>query len=87
MWPVAEWSRYRVVPGLITSSSLVQLKTCLVRERWTLNLAKAQTSSRWFGGVVRRGDVRAQVTSRLCRPLYLTLVQNYVVCRQMSSRS
>ncbi|GFW44577.1 hypothetical protein TNCV_4481231 [Trichonephila clavipes] len=50
---VAEWSRYRIVAGLVTSSSPVPLKTCRVEQRCTLNLSRAKTSSR--GVVVRRG--------------------------------
>ncbi|GFW72978.1 uncharacterized protein TNCV_831011 [Trichonephila clavipes] len=37
------------------SSSLVPLKTRRLGERYTLNLSKAQTSSRGCGVVVRRG--------------------------------
>ncbi|GFV44666.1 uncharacterized protein TNCV_212201 [Trichonephila clavipes] len=58
---VAKWSRYRIVAGLVTSSSPVPLKTRW--ERCTLNLSRAQTSSRWCGVVVRRGSVTAQVSS------------------------
>ncbi|GFU85319.1 uncharacterized protein TNCV_2386241 [Trichonephila clavipes] len=47
---------------LVTSSSPVPLKTHRVGERCTLNLSRAQTSSRWCGVVVRRG-VPAQVSS------------------------
>ncbi|GFU78671.1 uncharacterized protein TNCV_2302821 [Trichonephila clavipes] len=47
---------------LATSSSPVPLKTRRVGERYTLNLSRAQTSSRWRGVVVRRG-VPAQVSS------------------------
>ncbi|GFS60654.1 uncharacterized protein TNCV_5073821 [Trichonephila clavipes] len=53
---VAEWLRYRTVAGLITSSSPVPLKTRRAEERCTLNLLRAQTSSRWCGVVVRRGS-------------------------------
>ncbi|GFV23458.1 uncharacterized protein TNCV_4781701 [Trichonephila clavipes] len=52
---VAEWSRYRTVAGLVTSLSPVPLKTHHLGERCTLNLSRAQMSSRWFGVVVRRG--------------------------------
>ncbi|GFW64090.1 uncharacterized protein TNCV_707951 [Trichonephila clavipes] len=45
-----------------TSSSLVPPNTRRVGERCTLNLSRAQTSSRWCGVVVRRG-VPAQVSS------------------------
>ncbi|GFW82110.1 transposable element Tcb2 transposase [Trichonephila clavipes] len=40
---------------LVTSSSPVPLKTRRVGKRCTSNLLKAQTSSRWCGGVNRRG--------------------------------
>ncbi|GFW59577.1 uncharacterized protein TNCV_3222281 [Trichonephila clavipes] len=55
---VAEWLRYRIVAGLVTSSSPVPLKTHCVWERCTLNL-----SSRWCREVVRREVVPAQVSS------------------------
>ncbi|GFW98980.1 uncharacterized protein TNCV_1781991 [Trichonephila clavipes] len=51
---VAEWYRYRIVACLVTSSSPVPLKTLLVGQRCTLNLSRAETSSRWCGVVVRR---------------------------------
>ncbi|GFU64732.1 hypothetical protein TNCV_876551 [Trichonephila clavipes] len=63
MAAVAEWFRYRIVAGLITSSSPVPLKTRRVWERYTLNLPRAQTSSRWCGKIVRREVVPAQVSS------------------------
>ncbi|GFX01635.1 integrase catalytic domain-containing protein [Trichonephila clavipes] len=59
---VVEWSRYRIVAGLVMSSSPVPLKTRRVGQRCTLNLSRAQTSSRWCGVVVRRG-MPAQVSS------------------------
>ncbi|GFX77529.1 hypothetical protein TNCV_4025791 [Trichonephila clavipes] len=40
----------RIVAGLVTSSSPVPLKTRRVGQRCTLNLSRAQTSSRWCGG-------------------------------------
>ncbi|GFU50786.1 NGFI-A-binding protein 1 [Trichonephila clavipes] len=40
---------------LVTSSSPVPLKTRRVGQRCTLNLSRAETSSRWCGVVVRRG--------------------------------
>ncbi|GFW54544.1 uncharacterized protein TNCV_2232181 [Trichonephila clavipes] len=40
--------------GNVMSSSPVPLKTRRVGERCTLNLSRAQTSSRWWGVVVRR---------------------------------
>ncbi|GFX09878.1 uncharacterized protein LOC103524116 [Trichonephila clavipes] len=44
---VAEWYRYRVVACLVKSSSPVPLKTHRVGQRCTLNLSRAETSSRW----------------------------------------
>ncbi|GFV53151.1 hypothetical protein TNCV_756611 [Trichonephila clavipes] len=38
----------------VTSSNPVPLKTRRVRQRCTLNLYRAETSSRWCGVVVRR---------------------------------
>ncbi|GFX08668.1 uncharacterized protein TNCV_61951 [Trichonephila clavipes] len=74
MAAVAEWYRHRIVAGFVTSSSPVPLKTRRVGQRCTLNLSRAETSSRWCGVVVRRG--RCQLR---CRPRHLTMVQNYVV--------
>ncbi|GFU26156.1 uncharacterized protein TNCV_5105991 [Trichonephila clavipes] len=58
---VAEWYRYRIVACLVTSSSPVPLKTCRVEQRCTLNLSRAETSSRWCGVVVRRGGASSGV--------------------------
>ncbi|GFX54179.1 uncharacterized protein TNCV_2338151 [Trichonephila clavipes] len=58
---VAEWSRNRIMAGLVTSSIPVPLKTRRIWERCTLILLKARTSSRWCDVVVRRG-VPAQVS-------------------------
>ncbi|GFV07833.1 uncharacterized protein TNCV_305811 [Trichonephila clavipes] len=58
---VAEWSRYRIEAGLVTTSSPVQQKSRRVGERCTLNLSRAQTSSRWCGVVVRRRVVSSGV--------------------------
>ncbi|GFW34958.1 uncharacterized protein TNCV_978961 [Trichonephila clavipes] len=79
---VAEWYRYRIVACLVTSSSPVPLKTRRVGQRCTLNLSRAETSSRWCGVVVRRGGCHLR-----CRPRHLTMVQNYVVLRQKPSCS
>ncbi|PRD20649.1 UNVERIFIED_CONTAM: Histone-lysine N-methyltransferase SETMAR [Trichonephila clavipes] len=46
---VAEWYRYRIVACHVTSSSPVPLKTHRVGQRCTLNLSRAETSSRWCG--------------------------------------
>ncbi|GFV18863.1 transposable element Tcb1 transposase [Trichonephila clavipes] len=58
---VAEWSRYRIVACLVTSSSPVPLNTRHVGQRCTLNLSSAETSSRWCGVVVRRGGASSGV--------------------------
>ncbi|GFX93318.1 uncharacterized protein TNCV_151241 [Trichonephila clavipes] len=52
---VAEWYKYRTVACFVTGSSPVPLKTRRVGQRCTLNLSRAETSSRWCGVVVRRG--------------------------------
>ncbi|GFV93521.1 uncharacterized protein TNCV_1988351 [Trichonephila clavipes] len=66
----------------VMSSSPVPLKNRRVGQRCTLNLSRAETSSHWYGVVVRR---------RWCqlwsRPRHLTMVQNYVVHRQKPSCS
>ncbi|GFW86837.1 uncharacterized protein TNCV_2809921 [Trichonephila clavipes] len=62
MAAVAEWYRHRIVAGFVTSSNPVPLKTRRVGQRCTLNLSRAETSSRRCGVVVRRG-VTAQVSS------------------------
>ncbi|GFT99365.1 histone-lysine N-methyltransferase SETMAR [Trichonephila clavipes] len=46
---VAEWYRYRIVACLVTSSSPVPLKTHRVGKRCSLNLSRAETSSRRCG--------------------------------------
>ncbi|GFW53602.1 IQ motif and SEC7 domain-containing protein 1 [Trichonephila clavipes] len=46
---------------LVTSSSSVPLKTRRVGQRCTLNLSRAETSSRWCGAVVRRGGASSGV--------------------------
>ncbi|GFV00732.1 uncharacterized protein TNCV_1385511 [Trichonephila clavipes] len=58
---VAEWYRYPTVACLVTSSSPVPLKTRRVGQRCTLNLSRAETSSRWCGVVVRRGGASSGV--------------------------
>ncbi|GFV62763.1 uncharacterized protein TNCV_2462681 [Trichonephila clavipes] len=79
---VPEWYRYRIVAGVVTSSSPVPLKTHRVGQRCTLNLSRAQTSSRWCGVVVRRGGGQFR-----CHPRHLTIVQNDVVRHPKSSCS
>ncbi|GFU57543.1 uncharacterized protein TNCV_3637061 [Trichonephila clavipes] len=79
---VAGWYRYRIVARLVTSSSPVPLKTRRVGQRCTLNLSRAETSSRWCGVVVTRGGRQLR-----CRPRHLTMVQNYVIRRQKPSCS
>ncbi|GFU40603.1 uncharacterized protein TNCV_3229981 [Trichonephila clavipes] len=66
----------------VRSSSPVLLKARRVRQRCTLNLSRAETSSRWCGVVARRGGFQLR-----CRPRHLTMVQNYVVRRQKPSYS
>ncbi|GFT05775.1 uncharacterized protein TNCV_3925661 [Trichonephila clavipes] len=58
---VAEWYRYWTVAGLVMSSSPMPLKTCRVGQRCTLNLSRAEMSSRWCGVVVRRGGASSGV--------------------------
>ncbi|GFW36589.1 hypothetical protein TNCV_1955891 [Trichonephila clavipes] len=60
--------------GLVTSSSPLPLKTHRVGQRCTLNLSRAETSSRWYGVVVRREGASSGVV-----PRHLTMVQNYAV--------
>ncbi|GFY31799.1 uncharacterized protein TNCV_4201081 [Trichonephila clavipes] len=66
----------------VMSSIPVPLKTRRVGQRCTLNLSRAETSSRWCGVVARRGGCQLR-----CRPRHLTMVQNYVVRRQKPSCS
>ncbi|GFX51019.1 retrovirus-related Pol polyprotein from transposon 17.6 [Trichonephila clavipes] len=61
MAAVAEWYRYRTVACFVTGSSPVPLKTRRVGQRCTLNLSRAETSSRWCGVVVRRGGASSGV--------------------------
>ncbi|GFT58836.1 uncharacterized protein TNCV_184911 [Trichonephila clavipes] len=58
---VAEWYRHRIVPCLVSSSSPVPLKTHRVGQRCTLNLSRAEMSSRWCGVVVRREGASSDV--------------------------
>ncbi|GFU65355.1 uncharacterized protein TNCV_2836651 [Trichonephila clavipes] len=58
---VAEWYRYQTVACLVMSSSPVPPKTRRVGQRCTLNLSRAETSSRWCGVVVRRGGASSGV--------------------------
>ncbi|GFW21836.1 DUF1758 domain-containing protein [Trichonephila clavipes] len=51
----------RIVAFLVTSSSPVPLKTRHVGQRCTLNLSRAEMSSRWCSVVVRRGGVSSGV--------------------------
>ncbi|GFX78309.1 uncharacterized protein TNCV_5136561 [Trichonephila clavipes] len=45
----------------VISSSPMPLKTRRVGQRCTLNLSRAETSSRWCGVVVRRGGASSGV--------------------------
>ncbi|PRD31152.1 UNVERIFIED_CONTAM: hypothetical protein NCL1_24212 [Trichonephila clavipes] len=58
---VAEWYRYRIVACLVMSSSPKPLKTHRVGQRCTINLSRAETSSRWCGVIVRRGGASSGV--------------------------
>ncbi|GFW48933.1 uncharacterized protein TNCV_3901311 [Trichonephila clavipes] len=58
---VVEWYRYRTVACFVTGLSPVPLKTRRVGQRCTLNLSRAETSSRWCGVVVRRGGASSGV--------------------------
>ncbi|GFW59002.1 uncharacterized protein TNCV_2831081 [Trichonephila clavipes] len=58
---VAEWYRYRIVASFVTSSSPVPLKIHRVGKRCTLNLPRADTSSRLCGMVVERGGASSSV--------------------------
>ncbi|GFU09205.1 uncharacterized protein TNCV_1122211 [Trichonephila clavipes] len=58
---VAEWSGYQIVAGFVTSLSPVPLKTRRVGQRCTLNLSRAETSSRWCSVVVRSGGASSGV--------------------------
>ncbi|GFX06659.1 uncharacterized protein TNCV_382551 [Trichonephila clavipes] len=60
---VIQWYRYRTVACFVTGSSPVPLKTRRVGQRCTLNLSRAETSSRWCGVIVRRGGCQLR-----CRP-------------------
>ncbi|GFW43889.1 hypothetical protein TNCV_4786001 [Trichonephila clavipes] len=51
----------RIVAGLVTSSSLVPIKTQRVGQRCALNLLRAQTSFRWYGVEVRSGAASSGV--------------------------
>ncbi|PRD36549.1 UNVERIFIED_CONTAM: hypothetical protein NCL1_08374 [Trichonephila clavipes] len=58
---VAEWYRYRIVACFVTSLTPVSLKTRCVGQRCTLNLSRAEMSSRWCGVIVRRGGASSGV--------------------------
>ncbi|GFY09607.1 uncharacterized protein TNCV_381021 [Trichonephila clavipes] len=55
----------------VKSSRPVPLKPRRVGQQCTLNLSRAETSSRWCGVVVRREECQLR-----CRPRNLTVVQN-----------
>ncbi|GFX12777.1 uncharacterized protein TNCV_3437511 [Trichonephila clavipes] len=61
---------YLLITKGVTSSSPVPLKTRRVGERCTLNLSRVQTTFRWCGVVVKRGQLKY-------RHRHLTMVQNY----------
>ncbi|GFV10239.1 uncharacterized protein TNCV_3661911 [Trichonephila clavipes] len=66
----------------MSSSSPLPVKTIRVGKRCTLNLSRAQTSSRWCDVVVRRGGCQLR-----CQPRQLTMVQNDEDRRQKPSCS
>ncbi|GFX03846.1 hypothetical protein TNCV_2114181 [Trichonephila clavipes] len=67
------------------SSSLVPLKIRSVRQRYTLNLSRAQMSSRWCGVGVKRGQVRE--SQHKCRPHHLPMIQKFEVRHKKPSSS
>ncbi|GFX35256.1 uncharacterized protein TNCV_100631 [Trichonephila clavipes] len=83
----------------VMSSSPVPLKTRRVGQRCTLNLSRAETSSRWCGVETHRAEmhikyVEAQTSTSWergsqfrCPPRLLTMVQNDEVRRQKLSSS
>ncbi|GFV02025.1 calcitonin gene-related peptide type 1 receptor [Trichonephila clavipes] len=72
---VAEWYRYRTVAYFVTGSSPVPLKTRRVGQRCTLNLSRAETSSRWCGVVDDiSGSSPAAVVLGRPPPTFLTAV-------------
>ncbi|GFX14820.1 uncharacterized protein TNCV_1485631 [Trichonephila clavipes] len=68
---VAEWYRYQIMACLVTRSSPVPPKTRRVGQRCTLNLSRAETSSRLCGVLVRRGGASSKLDhgSKLRGPL------------------
>ncbi|GFV31685.1 hypothetical protein TNCV_3076341 [Trichonephila clavipes] len=65
------------MPCLITSSSPVPLKNCRGGMRCTLNLSRAETSSRWCGVVVEE-EVPTQVSSTSLDHCHLTIVVRHL---------
>ncbi|GFU31269.1 uncharacterized protein TNCV_8451 [Trichonephila clavipes] len=59
--PSPKTLKYRTVACFVTGSSPVPLKIRRVGQRCTLNLSRAETSSRWCGVVVRRGGASSGV--------------------------
>ncbi|GFY05081.1 hypothetical protein TNCV_562131 [Trichonephila clavipes] len=64
-------SRYRIVACLVTSSSPVPLKTRSVGQRCTLNLSRAETSSRWYGGASEKQVSNRRIGRHLGRAILL----------------
>ncbi|GFX87263.1 hypothetical protein TNCV_3819931 [Trichonephila clavipes] len=71
---VAEWSSYRIVAGLVTSSSAVPVKTRHVGERCTFNLSRVQKSSRWCVGAAQVLSTLLDHSSKLRVPSPKALV-------------
>ncbi|GFV51100.1 uncharacterized protein TNCV_4743771 [Trichonephila clavipes] len=72
---VSDWGSH------VTNLNPVPLKTPRVGQRCTLNLSRAETSSRWCGVIVRRGGCQLRC------PCHLTMVQYYEVLLQKPSCS
>ncbi|GFX92764.1 hypothetical protein TNCV_4876211 [Trichonephila clavipes] len=58
---VAQWLRYPTMAGMSCEFDPSTTKDPLFRQRCTLNLSRAETSSRWCGVVVRRGGASSGV--------------------------
>ncbi|GFS54564.1 uncharacterized protein TNCV_2748901 [Trichonephila clavipes] len=83
---VAEGYRYRTVACFATSLSPVPLKTRHVGQRCTLNLSRAETSSRWCGVVVRRGGCQLSFSLGPDDDWIQVAVHYYVFCLSSVSR-
>ncbi|GFU91270.1 uncharacterized protein TNCV_4926001 [Trichonephila clavipes] len=66
----------------VTSSNPEPLKNRLVGKRCTVNLSRAETTSRWCHVVVRRDGCQLR-----CRLRHLTMAQNFEVSHKTPSSS